>query len=444
MKYNEKLSNVAVLGAAGKMGSGIVLLTAVEMANNCFAEGKSTDEVSLHAIDVSAPAIGGLMKYLRSQILKNAEKMTVQLRKWYASNPKLIENEDVINQYVNDVLSIVKPTTRIEAAYDAQIVFEAVSENPEVKVKLFSNINQNNPYKPWFLSNTSSIPINELDEKAGLNGNIIGFHFYNPPAVQKLMEIIPSKNTNKELFDFAEKLAKNLKKTIVFSNDVAGFIGNGFFMRDIIHAVSEVQKLIKEMSFTEALYVVDKVSRDFLVRPMGIFQLSDYVGIDVCLFIMKVMDERLPGETLQSQVLSGFMELGIKGGQFADGSQKDGIFKYVKGQITEIFDLEAKQYIDIKPVAESGDKFIGDMPPGWQPWKNIIKNRSREETLKQYFNGLKNMDTKGAKLAVSYAQKAGEIGKKLVNDGVAHSTDDVNTVMTTGFFHAYGPVNNYL
>lgn len=444
MKYNEKLSNVAVLGAAGKMGSGIVLLTAVEMANNCFAEGKSTDEVSLHAIDVSAPALGGLMKYLRSQILKNAEKMTVQLRKWYATNPKLIENEDVINQYVNDVLSVVKPTTRIEAAYDAQLVFEAVSENPEVKVKLFSNINQNNPYNPWFLSNTSSIPINELDEKAGLNGNIIGFHFYNPPAVQKLMEIIPSKNTNQELFDFAEKLAENLKKTIVFSNDVAGFIGNGFFMRDIIHAVSEVQKLSNQMSFTEALYVVDKVSRDFLVRPMGIFQLSDYVGIDVCLFIMKVMDERFPGETLQSQALSGFMKLGIKGGQFADGSQKDGIFKYTKGQITEIFDLEAKQYIDIKPVAESGDKFIGDMPPSWQPWKNIIKIRSREETLKQYFNGLKNMDTKGAKLAVSYAQKAGEIGKKLVNDGVAHSTEDVNTVMTTGFFHAYGPVNNYL
>ncbi|NLN95432.1 MAG: 3-hydroxyacyl-CoA dehydrogenase family protein [Bacteroidales bacterium] len=444
MKYNEKLSNVAVLGAAGKMGSGIVLLTAVEMANNCFAEGKSTDEVSLHAIDVSAPALGGLMKYLRSQILKNAEKITVQLRKWYATNPKLIENEDVINQYVNDVLSLVKPTTRIEAAYDAQLVFEAVSENPEVKVKLFSSINQNNPYNPWFLSNTSSIPINELDEKAGLNGNIIGFHFYNPPAVQKLMEIIPSKNTNQELFDFAEKLAKNLKKTIVFSNDMAGFIGNGFFMRDIIYAVSEVQKLSNQMSFIEALYVVDKVSRDFLIRPMGIFQLSDYVGIDVCLFIMKVMDERFSGETLQSQVLSGFMELGIKGGQFADGSQKDGIFKYTKGQITEIFDLEAKQYIDIKPVAESGDKFIGDMPPDWQPWKNIIKIRSREETLKQYFNGLKNMDTKGAKLAVSYAQKAGEIGKKLVNDGVAHSTDDVNTVMTTGFFHAYGPVNNYL
>ena len=444
MIYNEKLSNVAVLGAAGKMGSGIVLLTAVEMANICFAEGKSTDEVSLHAIDVSAPALGGLMKYLRSQILKNAEKITVQLRKWYATNPKLIENEDVINQYVNDVLSLVKPTTRIEAAYDAQLVFEAVSENPEVKVKLFSNINQNNPYNPWFLSNTSSIPINELDEKAGLNGNIIGFHFYNPPAVQKLMEIIPSKNTNQELFDFAEKLAKNLKKTIVFSNDVAGFIGNGFFMRDIIHAVSEVQKLSNQMSFTEALYVVDKVSRDFLVRPMGIFQLSDYVGIDVCLFIMKVMDERFPGETLQSQALSGFMKLGIKGGQFADGSQKDGIFKYTKGQITEIFDLEAKQYIDIKPVAESGDKFIGDMPPSWQPWKNIIKIRSREETLKQYFNGLKNMDTKGAKLAVSYAQKAGEIGKKLVNDGVAHSNEDVNTVMTTGFFHAYGPVNNYL
>lgn len=444
MIYNDKLTNVAVLGAAGKMGSGIVLLTAIEMANLRISEGKDPGEASLHAIDVSPATLSGLMKYLRSQVLKSAEKMTVQLRKWYASNPNLIENEEVINQYVNDVLSVVKPTTRMEAAYEAYVVFEAVSENPDLKVKIFSSINQNNPNKPWFLTNTSSIPIGELNEKAGLNGNIIGFHFYNPPAVQKLMEIIPPQGVNSELAEFANQLAHNLKKVVVLSNDVAGFIGNGFFMRDILHAVCEVQKLKNNMSLTEAIYILDKISRDFLIRPMGIFQLSDYVGIDVCLFIMKVMDERLSDETLQCPLFEQFMEQDIKGGQFADGSQKDGIFKYMKGQITGIFDLETKQYTDIKSIAETGDKFLGDMPGNWQPWKNAIKNRSREGMLQQYFNELKQMETPGAELTKAYARKANEIGQQLVADGVAHKTDDVNTVMMTGFFHAYGPVNNYL
>ncbi len=443
MIYNDKLTNVAVLGAAGKMGSGIVLLTAIEMANLRIAEGKDPGEASFHAIDVSPAALSGLMKYLRTQVLKSAEKMTVQLRKWYASNPNLIENEEVINQYVNDVLSVVKPTTRMEAAYEAYVVFEAVSENPDLKVKLFSSINQNNPNKPWFLTNTSSIPIGELNEKAGLNGNIIGFHFYNPPAVQKLMEIIPLKGVNPDLAEFANQLAKNLKKVIVLSNDVAGFIGNGFFMRDILFAVQETQKLAEKMPLTEAICVLDKISRDYLIRPMGIFQLSDYVGIDVCLFIMDVMDKRLI-EALRCPLFEQFIEQGIKGGQFADGSQKDGIFRYEKGRITGVFDLDSKRYVDIEPLAEKMDAFLGTIPISWQPWKNAIKNRSRESMLQQYFNELKQMTTPGAELTKAYARNANEIGQQLVADGVAHKPDDVNTVMMTGFFHAFGPVNDYL
>ncbi|MBE0661331.1 MAG: 3-hydroxyacyl-CoA dehydrogenase family protein [Bacteroidales bacterium] len=443
MTYNDKLTNVAVLGAAGKMGSGIVLLTAIEMANLRIAEGKDPGEANLYAIDVSPSALSGLMKYLRTQVLKSAEKMTVQLRKWYASSPSLIENEEIVKQYVNDVLSVVKPTSRMEAAYNANVIFEAVSENPALKVKLFSSINQNNPNEPWFLTNTSSIPIGELDEKAGLTGNVIGFHFYNPPAIQKLMEIIPPKNVNPELAEFANQLAKNLKKVIVLSNDVAGFIGNGFFMRDILYAVQETQKLAEKMPLTEAIYALDKVSRDYLIRPMGIFQLSDYVGIDVCLFIMNVMDERLD-ETLQCPLFEQFMEQDIKGGQFADGSQKDGIFRYEKGKITGMYDLGSKKYVDIEPVAEKADAFLGTIPQSWQPWKNAIKIRAREELLQQYFNELKQMNTPGSELAKSYARKANEIGQQLVSAGVAHKTDDVNTVMMTGFFHAFGPVNNYL
>jgi hypothetical protein len=158
---------------------------------------------------------------------------------------------------------------------------------------------------------------------------------------------------------------------------------------------------------------------------------------------MGVMDKRLD-ESLQCPLFDQFMEQGIKGGQFADGSQKDGIFKYEKGRITGVYDLVSKKYVDIESVAEKVDTFLGTMPASWQPWKNAIKNRSREGMLQEYFNDLKKMDTPGAELAKAYAIKANETGQQLVSDGVAHKTDDVNTVMMTGFFHAFGPVNDYL
>lgn len=444
MNYQDRLSQVVVLGAAGKMGSGIVLLTAMEIANLRLSSGAEPGEANLFAIDVSSSALNGLMKYLRSQVLKSAEKLTVQLRQWYASRQDLIENEDIIRQYVEDVLSVVKPSLRLEAAFDAQVIFEAVSENPELKVKLFSTIRNNNPNQPWFLTNTSSIPIHELNQHAGLNGNIAGFHFYNPPAVQKLMEIILPEGVNPELGEFSKKLASNLRKVIVYSNDIAGFIGNGFFMRDILHAASETEHLSREMPLYQAIYVVDKITRDLLVRPMGIFQLSDYVGIDVCLFIMDVMDKRLPGESLRCPLLETFRDKGITGGQFADGSQKDGIFKYSKGQVVAVFDADQDKYIDISEFAGQADDFIGAIPSSWKPWKTAIKDKNRDELLREYFSELSASDTPGSLLAINYLRTARKIGEKLVNDGVSASAEDVNTVMMTGFFHAYGPVNDFI
>ena len=231
MSYADRLENVAVLGAAGKMGSGITLLTAMEMADLKLEAGPAAKDYVLNAIDVSSKGLSGLLQYLRDQVLRAAEKKLVGLRKAYESRADLVENEDIVRQYVEDVLSIVRPTTNIEAAYDASIVFEAVSENPELKVKLLSQIRANNTRNALFLTNTSSIPISELNEKVKLDGRIIGFHFYNPPAVQKLVELIRAEATIPDLADFAGQFAKKLRKTVVPSHDVAGFIGNGHFMR---------------------------------------------------------------------------------------------------------------------------------------------------------------------------------------------------------------------
>lgn len=120
MNYEEKLQNVSVLGAAGKMGSGILLLTAVEMADLMLKPENRAKSFVLNAIDVSPVALTGLYGYLKAQVKKIAEKKIVQLRNVYKDNRDLIENSEIIDQYVDDVLKIVLFSTRIESTYESK------------------------------------------------------------------------------------------------------------------------------------------------------------------------------------------------------------------------------------------------------------------------------------------------------------------------------------
>jgi 3-hydroxyacyl-CoA dehydrogenase len=444
MKYEERLQNVAVLGAAGKMGSGILLLTALEMADLSLLPENKDKTFALYAIDVSAKALADLMAYIKGQVIKAAEKKTIQLRKIYENRADLVENYEIVDQYVFDVMNIIRPVTRIEVAYDCSLIFEAIKEDPALKVKIFSQINKNNPNKPWFYTNTSSIPISQLDKDADLEGRILGVHFYNPPAVQKLVEVIRGKNTQDEINDFALEYIKRLKKVAVPSNDYAGFIGNGHFMRDALYGINEAKKLAADMSWVEAVYCINKVSQDFLVRPMGIFQLIDYVGIDVCSYIMSVMNPHLADEDLHSDVLDKMIGIGVMGGQFASGAQKDGFLKYEKGAPVAVYDLDKKDYVPFSNYQSKCDQWLGNMPSSWKPWKSVNFDKTKNEILEKYFGDLKGMETRGAILAKAYHKRSVEIGQKLVADKVAHNDNDVNTVLLTGFFHAYGPINNYL
>ncbi len=444
MNYTEKLQNASVLGAAGKMGSGILLLTAMEMADLSLKPENKGKHFVLHAMDVSSEALAGLMKYVKAQVVRAAERKVVALRDVYAGRADLVDNSDIINQYVEDVLFLIRPTTLIEATYESTIIFEAIKEDPELKVKVFKQINQNNKKQPWFCTNTSSIPINQLDKNAGLDGRVLGVHFYNPPAVQRLVEIIQAEDTASELVDFANTFSKNLKKVVVPSADFAGFIGNGHFMRDALHGMHEAEELAKKYSFTEAVYMINKVSQEFLIRPMGIFQLIDYVGIDVCQYIMSVMNPHLKDEDLHSSLLDKMIELGVKGGQNFDGSQKDGFLKYEKGRPVAIYDINKKAYRDISEIQAKCDAELGDLPSTAKPWKAVVGDKNKDEVLKAYFNDLKALNTMGSELAVKYAIRSKEIGEKLVSDKVAFNENDVNTVLLTGFFHAYGPINDYI
>jgi len=444
MTYEERLQHVSVLGAAGKMGSGILLLTAVEMADLSMKPGNKGKTFVLNAIDVSDEALAGVMRYLRAQILKIAEKKVNAIRQVYADRRDLVDNDEIIAQYIFDVMNVVRPTTRLEAAYDSYMIFEAIKEDSALKIKIFSDISKNNAKQPWFFTNTSSIPITVLDEGAGLGGRIIGFHFYNPPAVQKLVEVIRSKHTLKEVDDFALAYAKALRKVVVPAHDIAGFIGNGHFMRDILYAVAVIHELMeKGMSISEAIYAVNRISQEFLVRPMGIFQLIDYVGVDVCSFIMFVMNPYTAGEEIHSKLLDKMLEQGVKGGQYSDGSQKDGILKYEKGRIIAVYDPLKTQYVPLAEIKQSVDEKLGELPAA-PAWKAVVGNKAKDDILKPYFAALKSSGSPGAAMALNYAKKSKEIGKHLVSSGVAYNDADVNTVLLTGFFHAYGPINDYL
>jgi 3-hydroxyacyl-CoA dehydrogenase len=433
------------LGAAGKMGSGIALLLAQEMGLRRLRPEGRGKHYRLTLMDVNDAALAGLQGYLRAQLLRFAEKNTVALRQLYADRADLVENAEVIDAFVEETLDMARFTTDLGALAGSQIVCEAIAENIDLKVRIYSQLKAQCGPETWFFTNTSSIPIRLLDERAGLGGRIVGFHFYNPPAVQKLLELITAPGTRPELAAASKQIAADLGKKVIPANDVAGFIGNGHFMRDGLHGIAEMQTLAKTHGYAGAVYLMNRVSQDWLVRPMGIFQLIDYVGVDVFQCILGVMDQFIGEESLHSDLIDELMECGVRGGQNADGSQKDGFLRYAKGAITGIYDLTAGDYRALDPSWTGPiDVALGPLPAEHQPWKALSRDQGKDAKLRAYFAALGKTDTLGAKLALRYLKRSKEIGQQLVQMGVAAGPEDVNGVLMNGFFHLYGPVNDYV
>jgi 3-hydroxyacyl-CoA dehydrogenase len=443
MDLDQKLTHVTVLGAAGKMGSGITLLLAQEMARLSLLPENRDRAFRLHAVDLSPEALAGLRKYIHAQAVKAAEKGAVGLREVFAQRDDLVENAEVIDAFVQEVDAIVWPTTELAATRGSQLVFEAVVERIPLKVDLLRQVRELSP-EAMFFTNTSSVPIGLLDKEAGLSGNVIGFHFYNPPAVQKLVEVIAAETTTKDVNAAAQELGKRLRKKLIPSADVAGFIGNGHFIRDGLHGLNEAARLARETDWPQAAYMVNRVTQEWLLRPMGIFQLIDYVGIDVFKFIQDVMDRFLE-EDLSHATIDRMLELGVAGGQKSDGSQKPGFFSYERGKPVAVYDLERRDYVPLADAdwKKAADERLGALPDGFRPWKALLGDPKRGDALAAHFGALEKMDTAGAELACGYVERSRQIGQQLVDSGVAAAADDVNGVLTSGFFHLYGPINDY-
>jgi 3-hydroxyacyl-CoA dehydrogenase len=442
MDLNSRLRQVAVVGAAGKMGSGIALLLALEMTWRALESRDGTWVLSL--VDLDDGALQGLVRYLREHAAKDAEKQINRLRAAFQDRPDLVDNQDMVQEFVFEVLLRVRTGKTLALARDAQLVFEAAFESEEVKHGIYRELASLCGPGTFFLTNTSSIPIQPLAEACGVSGRVIGYHFYNPPPVQKLVEVIQPRRCDPELVQTAAMLANALRKRTVPANDVAGFIGNGHFIRDGLYAIREVERLAPEFGFLPALAMVERVSRDFLLRPMGIFQLIDYVGLDVFQMIMGVMARNL-GEDLRSDLIGRYLALGIRGGQTSGGAPKAGFIKYQKGRPAAAYDPARQDYVDLDaPWAREAEARLGPLPQPALSWKALHKEPDPAPRLGPWFQALRGMDTLGAVMARAYFRASRATGLKLVQEGVANRPEDVNDVLRLGFYHLYGPITDYL
>lgn len=443
MNLDERLENVSVIGAAGKMGSGIAVLIAQEMAK---LKVKNKDKIyRLNLIDVNDAALDGLREFIKAQTTKVAEKSIVSLRSMYEERKDLIENWEIIDAFVDDAFAVVRCGTDLRMAENSRMVFEAIAEDEAIKIKVLRELNEMCGDETFFFTNTSSIPIGVLDEQAGLSGRIIGYHFYNPPIVQRLVEVITAGTTRQELKDIGAELGKRLRKKLIPSNDISGFIGNGHFMRDGLYAISEVERLEPDYSMAGAIYIMNRISQDFLIRPMGIFQLIDYVGVDVFQCILRVMRKHLGDKTLQSELIDSLVNNNVLGGQRPNGSQKDGFLKYERNRPVAVYDPEKAQYVPIEEKwGKNLEAAIGPLPAGFSPWRVLLREPNKEDKLSAYFGNLGEAKTLGVQLARAYLARTKEVAQKLVKDGVANSEEDVNSVLTNGFYWLYGPINDYI
>ena len=138
MNLNELLTNVTVIGAAGKMGSGIATLIAEEVAKLKIQNPEKTFRINL--IDVNEKGIEGLQKYVKTQITKIAEKNIVGLRASYESREDLVENWEIIEAFVDDATTALRFGTDFEMARNSKIIFEAILENEELKTKVLKQL----------------------------------------------------------------------------------------------------------------------------------------------------------------------------------------------------------------------------------------------------------------------------------------------------------------
>ncbi|BFH72491.1 3-hydroxyacyl-CoA dehydrogenase [Sulfurisphaera javensis] len=192
-----------------------------------------------------------------------------------------------LKEKAEDILARIEFNTSYDIAKDADFAIEAVPENLELKKKVFTTLDEIAPPHAILATNTSSIPISDIAEATKRKEKVIGMHFFNPPVIMKLVEVIPSKYTSEDVTNITVDLAKKMNKIPVrLKYEIPGFVSNRIFIRLLQEACREVE------SGEETIEEVDSAARNKLKLPMGLFELADYVGLDVVVDIWNVLTTR--------------------------------------------------------------------------------------------------------------------------------------------------------
>jgi len=200
----------------------------------------------------------------------------------------------------------------LKGVSDVELVVEAATENPEIKFDIFEDLDRLAPQGTILASNTSSISITEIAKQTKRPERVIGMHFMNPVPVMKLVEVIRGRETSNETVRKTVDMVKALGKTPVEVNDAPGFVSNRVLMPMINEAIFCVQDGIATAEG------VDEVMKLGMNHPLGPLALADLIGLDVCLAIMKVLQDGLdadkyrPAPLLEQMVAEG--RLGRKSG----------------------------------------------------------------------------------------------------------------------------------
>ncbi|MGE0430893.1 MAG: 3-hydroxyacyl-CoA dehydrogenase family protein [Planctomycetota bacterium] len=198
---------------------------------------------------------------------------------------RLVKKEKMTADEAATVLGRIKGTTSLDDTKDVDFVVEAVTENITIKREIHARLGQILREGVIISSNTSSIPITDLAKASGRPTHFIGMHFMNPVPVMKLVEVIRGYDTTDETTKVTCDLATRLGKTPVEVHDFPGFAANRVLMPLINEAIFA---LFEGVGTVEA---IDQVCKLGLAHPMGPLQLADFIGLDVCLAIMKVLHD---------------------------------------------------------------------------------------------------------------------------------------------------------
>jgi len=211
------------------------------------------------------------------------------------------------------LLDRISTDTSLEAAQGRELVVEAATENPAIKFDIFRDLSRICPASTILASNTSSISINEIAKQTDRPENVIGMHFMNPVPLMTLVEIVRGKKTAKWVLDRTVEISKSLDKMPVIVQDSPGFVSNRVLMPMINEAIYCVQDGIASAEG------VDAVMKLGMRHPLGPLAVADLIGLDVCLSIMRVLQDGLdkqkyrPAPLLEKMVTAG--KLGRKSGQ---------------------------------------------------------------------------------------------------------------------------------